>query len=60
MELERLKNLKVTNKKEVNEFISSIKEGRPAPISFEDIYYSTRMSFDIIKSIRNNETILYI
>ncbi len=48
------------HKKEVNEFISSIKEGRPAPISFEDIYYSTRMSFDIIKSIRNNETILYI
>lgn len=45
--------------REVKEFLDSIRKGLPAPISFEEIYYSTRMSFDIIKSINNGETILY-
>jgi len=59
---------KTTNKKlgrdkghrrEVEEFLDSIRNGSPAPISFEEIYYSTKMSFDIIRSINNGETIRY-
>jgi hypothetical protein len=45
--------------REVAEFLHSVRTGSPAPISFEEIYYSTRMSFDIIKSINNGELIRY-
>jgi polar amino acid transport system substrate-binding protein len=44
---------------EVKAFLDSVKTGKPAPIPFEEIYYSTRMSFDIIKSITSGETINY-
>ena len=59
---------KTTNKKlgqdkghrrEVLEFLDSVRNGNPAPIPFEEIYYSTKMSFDIIRSINNGETIHY-
>ena len=47
------------HRREVREFLDSIREGRPAPIPFEDVYWSTRMSFDIIRSITSGETIDY-
>lgn len=56
---ERLINQDKGHKRESNEFVCAIKEGRPTPISFEEIYYSTKMSFDIIKSIQNKATISY-
>ncbi len=45
--------------REVKEFLDSIRKGLPAPISFEEIYYATKMSFDIIKSINSGEKIQY-
>ena len=42
---------------EVKQFLQCIKEGSPAPISFEDIYLSTLATFKILESIRNNKTI---
>jgi predicted dehydrogenase len=45
--------------REVKEFLDSVRNGIPAPISFEEIYYSTKMSFDIIRSITGGETIHY-
>jgi len=45
--------------REVGEFLDSIRKGLPSPIPFEEIYYSTRMSFDIIRSINTGETIRY-
>jgi predicted dehydrogenase/threonine dehydrogenase-like Zn-dependent dehydrogenase len=56
---EKLLNQNKGHKEEVNKFISAIKEGKPTPIPFEEIYYSTKMSFDIIKSIQNKKTISY-
>jgi len=47
------------HKEEVKQFLNSIREGKPAPISFEEVYWSTKMSFDIIKSITNKKTINY-
>ncbi|MCK4350577.1 MAG: oxidoreductase, partial [Candidatus Krumholzibacteria bacterium] len=47
------------HRREVEEFLDSIRNGRPAPIPFEEIYYSTKMSFDIIRSINTGETIRY-
>jgi hypothetical protein len=43
----------------VAEFLDSIRKGGPAPIPFEQIYWSTRMSFDILRSITGGETIRY-
>jgi polar amino acid transport system substrate-binding protein len=45
--------------REVKEFLDSVRNGEPAPIPFEEIYYSTKMSFDIIRSITGGETIHY-
>ena len=42
---------------EVKQFLQCIKEGRPAPISFEDIYLSTLATFKILESIKKNKTI---
>lgn len=42
---------------EVRQFLQCIKEGRPSPISFEDIYLSTLTTFKILESIKNNKTI---
>jgi predicted dehydrogenase/threonine dehydrogenase-like Zn-dependent dehydrogenase len=45
--------------REVEEFLDSVRKGAHAPIPFEEIYYSTKMSFDIMKSINTGETIRY-
>jgi predicted dehydrogenase/threonine dehydrogenase-like Zn-dependent dehydrogenase len=45
--------------REVKEFLDSIRKGGPAPISFEEIFWSTKMSFDIIRSITSGETVNY-
>ncbi|MEJ2721277.1 MAG: Gfo/Idh/MocA family oxidoreductase, partial [bacterium] len=47
------------HKKEVREFLESVRKGEPAPIPFEQIYYSTKMSFDITRSITHCETVQY-
>ncbi len=47
------------HRREVEEFLDSVRKGTPSPIPFEEIYYSTRMSFDIIRSITGGETIIY-
>ena len=44
---------------EVRVFLESIKNGKPAPISYEEIYLSMRMTFDVLKSIHTKETINY-
>ena len=45
--------------REVREFLDSVRNAGPAPIPFEEIYYTTRMCFDIIKSITRRETVRY-
>ena len=57
--VERLHNQDKGHKEEVRQFLTAIKEGKPTPISFEEIYYSTKMSFDVINSIQNVITIHY-
>ena len=47
------------HRREVEEFLDSVRNGTPSPIPFEEIYYSTKMSFDIIRSITGGETIIY-
>ncbi|MBL7086870.1 MAG: bi-domain-containing oxidoreductase [Candidatus Cloacimonetes bacterium] len=47
------------HKEEVKQFLNSIREGNPAPIPFKEVYWSTKMSFDIIKSITHRKTINY-
>ncbi|MBX7045891.1 MAG: bi-domain-containing oxidoreductase [Ignavibacteria bacterium] len=42
---------------EVKEFIMAIEKGSPAPISFEEVYDSTKATFDVIDSIKRRETI---
>ena len=42
---------------EIKQFLQCIKEGRPSPIPFADIYLSTLATFKILESIRNNKTI---
>ena len=44
---------------EVRAFLDAVGSGKPAPIPFEEIYYSTRMSFDIVRSITSGATIHY-
>ena len=44
---------------EVREFLDSVRKGGPAPIPFEEIYSTTKMCFDIIKSITGRETVRY-
>jgi polar amino acid transport system substrate-binding protein len=45
--------------REVGAFLNSVKTGSPAPIPFEEIYWSTKMSFDVIRSIASGETVNY-
>lgn len=47
------------HKKEIHDFLDAIKNGYPTPIPFEEIYISTKMTFDIIESIVNNKIIKY-
>lgn len=43
---------------EVKKFISSIKEGKESPISFDEIYLSTLATFKIIESIKNRKIVI--
>jgi len=47
------------HKQELCEFFLAIEKGNKMPISFDDIYWSTKMTFDVIKSIREGKTINY-
>ena len=54
----KLSNQDKGHSEEVKQFLQCIKEGRPAPISFEDIYLSTLATFKILESIKTNKTIV--
>ncbi len=43
--------------REIQQFISAIRNGTPIPVSFEDLYISSLMPFKIIESIQQNRTI---
>ncbi|MEO0312513.1 MAG: hypothetical protein RIQ89_2170, partial [Bacteroidota bacterium] len=45
---------------EVAAFLQSIKEGKPAPISFEEIYASTHATFKVLESIALSGTKVFI
>jgi len=47
------------HRREVELFLESVRKGEPAPIPFDQVYYSTKMSFDIIKSIAGGNIIKY-
>ena len=42
------------HKNEFLEFINSIKNGKPSPISIESIYYTTLTTFKIRESLRKS------
>jgi len=42
---------------EIKEFIEAVEKGKPTPISFEEIYDSTKATFDVIDSIKTKQTI---
>lgn len=45
------------HKEELKKFIESIKDGKPAPISFEDCYISTLATFKAIESLKSKRRI---
>ena len=47
------------HKQEITEFFKVIKNGGSTPIAPEDIFWTSRMTFDLIKSIREGKTIHY-
>ena len=47
------------HKQELNEFIEAIHSGGNTPISPEEIFLSSQMTFDLIRSIREGKTINY-
>ncbi len=44
---------------EVSKFLESVRDGKPSPISFEEIFWTTKMTFDVITSIKERRTIIY-
>lgn len=46
------------HKEGIEAFITSIKKGAPAPVSFDDIYTSTLATFKILESIKTGNTVL--
>ncbi len=42
---------------EIKEFIEAVENGKPTPISFEEIYASTKATLDVIDSIKNKQAI---
>jgi predicted dehydrogenase/threonine dehydrogenase-like Zn-dependent dehydrogenase len=44
---------------EIKQFLEAVKNGTPTPIPFGEIYLSSKMSFDIIKSIKTKKVIHY-
>jgi len=47
------------HKQEMIEFVQAVEKGGKAPISFESIYWSTKMTFDVIRSIHESKMIIY-
>lgn len=47
------------HKTEVAMFIDSVKNGTPCPIPFDEIYWTTKMTFDVLNSIKTKKTIIY-
>jgi polar amino acid transport system substrate-binding protein len=43
---------------EIKEFIQAVENGKPTPIAFEEIYDSTKATFDVIDSIKNKQAIV--
>lgn len=43
---------------EVKEFIEAVENGKPTPISFEEIYDSTKATLDVIDSIKTKQSIV--
>jgi polar amino acid transport system substrate-binding protein len=56
---QRLLNQDKGHKNEVESFLNCIRNGKDTPISFKEIYWSSRMTFDVIKSIINKKSIIY-
>ena len=59
-----IKKFKLTNQdkghsKEVELFLESIMNGKETPIPFNQIYESTKATFDVINSIKEQKTIIY-
>ena len=44
---------------QVKEFVNAIKSGQDAPIPFGEIYTSTKLTFDVVKSIKLKKNITY-
>jgi len=44
---------------EVRRFLESITQGRPAPIPFSEICWSTKLAFDTIRSIQEKRMLVY-
>jgi len=53
----RLLNQNKGHAKEVELFLKSIKEGKPAPIPFKDVHLSTLATFKVIESIKTGQTV---
>jgi polar amino acid transport system substrate-binding protein len=47
------------HRKEIETFLLSVKENSPSPIPFREVYVTTRVGFDIVKSIEENRNITY-
>lgn len=43
---------------EIKEFIEAVENGKPTPISFDEIYDATKATFDVIDSIKNKQAIV--
>ena len=56
---QKLINQNKGHKNEVNEFLDSIRNNLEAPIPFDEVYWSTKMAFDVIHSITNRKLIIY-
>jgi len=41
----------------VKAFINAIKEGKPSPIPFEEIYLSSKATFAVLESIRERKMV---
>ncbi|MBL6729989.1 MAG: bi-domain-containing oxidoreductase [Bacteroidia bacterium] len=52
-------NMDKGHAEEISRFLECIKKGEETPISFEDIYWTTKMTFDVLTSIKTKQTIIY-
>ncbi len=53
----KLSNQDKGHRQEVNAFLDAVKHGSPAPIPFQEIYWSSLLPFKIIESIRRGKSI---